>query len=329
MTNKSAPDYVIVADIGGTFARFGRAQLDTLALDKIAIFSCADYQHFEDALVGYQSQQQLEHISNVAIAIACPVLDDVISMTNAHWRFSTAQVKNKLNLDEFHVLNDFNAIAMSLPILSEQEKIQVGPGYAQEHKTQVVLGAGTGLGVAASFFQNDRLITISGEGGHASWGAKNEQEWFVLSYLKKKHLHVSYERLLSGQGLENLYQALAAYHQQEAAPVTAAQIIAAALTKKSEIAIITVAQFFNILGAYAGDLALIFSAFGGVYIAGGIVPRLLPLVEESDFRKHFEDKGRFYEFNVRIPTYIVTAEQPGILGAAVYLQQQLKGHISR
>jgi glucokinase len=154
-----------------------------------------------------------------------------------------------------------------------------------------------------------------------SWGAKTEQEWFIYGYLKKKYAHVSYERLLSGHGLENLYQALTALHQNERPPLSAAQIIPLALAQQCPVAELAVAQFFAILGAYAGDLALIFAAFGGVYIAGGIVPRLVSLLSHSDFRSRFEEKGRFSDFNAQIPTYVITAEQPGILGAAVYLKQ--------
>lgn len=188
---------------------------------------------------------------------------------------------------------------------------------------KVVVGAGTGLGVAYLISNEQGYSAHAGEGGHVSWGAKTEQEWFIYRYLKKRYAHISYERLLSGHGLENLYQALAALNQKDDTPIPAAQIIAMALANQSAIAQAAVAQFLAILGSYAGDLALTFAAFGGIYIAGGIVPRFISLLHHSNFRVNFEEKGRFSEFNKQIPTFIVTAEQPGILGAAVYLKQSL------
>ncbi|PWY56944.1 glucokinase [Legionella qingyii] len=313
--------YAIVADIGGTFARFSRVNLENLVMDKIEIYSCAAYPCFESVFLAYKSQHSLEEITQAAIAIACPVLDDVICMTNAHWRFSISESKQKLGLTKLKVLNDFNAIAMSLPVLSNQQMLQIGRGAANQNGTRAVLGAGTGLGVAFLLSTQGGYSAHAGEGGHISWGAKTEQEWFIYRYLKRTYEHVSYERLLSGHGLENLYQALAALHQKETGHVPASEIIALALAQQCTIAEATVAQFFAILGSYAGDMALIFAAFGGVYIAGGIVPRLISLLHGSDFRSNFEEKGRFSDFNAKIPTYVITAEQPGILGAAVYLKQ--------
>lgn len=315
--------YAIVADIGGTFARFSRVHLDTLIMDKVEIYSCVDYSSFDAVLLMYQEQYSLHDLEQVAVAIACPVLDDQICMTNAHWNFSINEVKQKLGLSELIVLNDFNSIAMSLPVLAEHEVVQVGTGTLDEKKARVVLGAGTGLGVAYLVPHEQGYAAHAGEGGHVSWGATTEQEWFISNYLKKMYSHISYERLLSGHGLENLYKALSALHKKEDTPMSAAQIVSMAVEGKCLVAEAVVAQFFAILGAYAGDLALIFSAFGGVYIAGGIVPRLLPVVHRSDFRKRFEEKGRFSDFNAKIPTYIITATQPGILGAAVYLKQHL------
>lgn len=325
MVREDMKQYAIVADIGGTFARFSRVNLTNLELDKITIFPCAEFANLEAVLVTYQKQHSLAEIDRVAIAIACPVIDDLICMTNCYWRFSIHELKNKLHLADLKVMNDFTAIAMSLPVLANDEMIKIGDGSADTSKIKVVLGSGTGLGVAYLVPKENGYIAYAGEGGHADWGAKTEQEWFIYTYLKSIYPHVSYERILSGHGIENLYKAIAAYNHQKVAPLQAAEIISLALAKQCEIARITVMQFFASLGAYAGDLALTFSAFGGIYIAGGIVPRLLALIEQSEFRNQFEDKGRFKDFNSLIPTYVITAEQPGILGAAVYLKQSLVG----
>lgn len=313
--------YAIVADIGGTNARFCRVDLTSLAIDKIAVYRCADFPSLAEALIFYQQQERLVQLRHVAIAIACPVTSDVISMTNFHWQFSINEMKRQLELIQLQVLNDFTAAAMCLPALSTSEKIQVGQGFADPSKPMVILGAGTGLGVAHLIPTRNGLLPLPGEGGHIDWTAQTEQEWFIQRFLADQHGHVSAERLLSGAGLENLYLALAAYRQQEVTALSASEIAHLALRSQCPLACATVEQFFASLGGLAGDLALTLSTFGGVYIAGGIVPKLLPLIEKSEFRARFEAKGRFAVFNRRIATYVVAAEQPGLLGAAVYLKQ--------
>ncbi len=184
-----------------------------------------------------------------------------------------------------------------------------------------MLGAGTGLGVAHLIPYAEGYIPVAGEGGHVTWAAQTEQEWFIQRFLAEQYDHVSWERLLSGPGLESLYLALAAYQRQQVNPLPASEIANLALTGESTLAQAAVAQFFASLGSFAGDLALTLGAFGGVYIAGGIVPRLLPLMEGSEFRDRFESKGRSSVFNRQIATQVIVAEQPGLLGAAVYLKQ--------
>ena len=317
------PSHAIVADIGGTNARFSRVALDTLALDKVAVYPCAQFATLADALTHYKQQQGLADIKHVAIAIACPVNGDHVSMTNFHWQFSIKAMQQQLGLAALNVINDFTAVAMCLPALGSEQKIKVGAGTVQPDKPMAVLGAGTGLGVAHLLPVEGRFIALPGEGGHVDWAAQNEQEWFINQMLLKEYGHVSPERLLSGPGLEAIYKALALYRQQVAEPLSAAEIARLALSGQSSLAVDTVQQFFASLGSVAGNLALTLSTFGGVYIAGGIVPKLLPLLADSEFRARFEAKGRFSAFNRQIATYVVTAEQPGLVGAAVYLNQFL------
>ena len=318
-------DYAIVADVGGTFARFSRVHLDTLVLDEVAIYCCAQYTSLESVLLTYQMQFGLDEIKRVAIAIACPIADDWVNMTNGPWQFSIRALKQKLHLHELKVINDFNAIAMSLPVLKTHQVRQIGHGQADNNKVKVVLGAGTGLGLAYLVPNGKGYVAFSGEGGHASWGAKTQREWFIYNELKQYYDHVSYERLLSGHGLENLYKALIRFHHQTLPPLQAPEIISQALSQQNSLAVETIVQFFSVLGVYAGDMGLTFGAFGGVYIAGGIVPRLLSLIEESNFRTNFEDKGRFSEFSAQIATFVITEEQPGLLGAAMSLKQNAIG----
>ncbi|KKO46537.1 glucokinase [Arsukibacterium ikkense] len=316
-------DFAIVADIGGTNARFSRVKMADLTLDKVAVYPCATFASLADALQHYQQQQQLTMLKHVAIAIACPVTGDDVSMTNFHWQFSISAMQRQLGLSRLLVMNDFTAVAMSLPALTASDKVQLGQGSSQPDKPMAVLGAGTGLGVAHLIKVDGKFVPLPGEGGHVDWAAQTEQEWFIQQMLSKEYGHVSPERLLSGPGLEAIYRALALYRRLDVAPLSAGEIGQQALAGTSELASATVAQFFASLGSVAGDLALTLSTFGGVYVAGGIAPKLLPLLEASEFRTRFEAKGRFSAFNRQIATYIVTAPQPGLLGAAVYLKQSL------
>lgn len=315
--------FAIVADIGGTNARFSRVALDTLALDQVAVYPCADFPTLAAALQHYQQQLGLTAIKDVAIAIACPVNGDNVKMTNFHWQFSIKAMQAELQLNTLLVMNDFTAVAMCLPALAEDQKIQIGGGQAQADKPMAVLGAGTGLGVAHLLPVDGKFLPLPGEGGHVDWAAQTEQEWFIQRQLAAQYGHVSPERLLSGPGLEAIYQALAVFQKLEVAPLTAGEIGQQALSGQSQLAKDAVAQFYASLGAVAGDLALTLSTFGGVYVAGGIVPKLLPLLGSSEFRARFEAKGRFAGFNQQIPTFIVTAEQPGLLNATIYLKQTL------
>lgn len=321
----NAVEYAIVADIGGTNARFSRVHLTTMALDQVKVYPCADFATLGQALGYYREQTGLAAIRHVAVAIACPVNGDLVKMTNFHWSFSIAAVKAELGLAEFIVLNDFTAVAMSLPAIASEQLVQVGGGERDLTQPMAVLGAGTGLGVAHLVPTAQGYLPLPGEGGHTDWTAQNEQEWAIQRYLSTQFEHVSPERLLSGPGLESLYLAIAAYRQQQVAAKSAADIGRDALNGSCELSQAVIAQFFASLGALAGDLALTLSTFGGVYVAGGITPRLIPLLSNSEFRSRFEAKGRFTAFNQRIPTYIVTAEQPGLLGCAVYLKQKLAG----
>lgn len=318
-------EYAIVADIGGTNARFSRVHLPTLQLDKVQVYPCADFATLSLALQYYREQFAITDLDHVAIAIACPVTGDLVKMTNFHWEFSIESVKAELNLAQFVVLNDFTAVAMSLPAIAEHELVKVGGGERDLTKPMTVLGAGTGLGVAHLIPTAAGYVPLPGEGGHTDWTVQTEQEWFIQRYLHKHFGHVSPERLLSGPGLESLYLALAAYQQLDVPAKSAAQIGQAALDGSCALSLATVQQFMASLGGLAGDLALFLSTFGGVYVAGGIMPRFISLVEQSEFRSRFEAKGRFQSFNARIPTYIVTAEQPGLLGCAVYLKQTMAG----
>ena len=315
--------YAIVADIGGTNARFSRVNLQDLSLDQVQVYRCADFATLADALQHYRLEQQLQTLTDVAIAIACPVQGDQVQMTNFHWQFSIRAMQQQLELSSLLVMNDFTAVAMSLPVV-QAECVQIGGGCAQPNQPMAVLGAGTGLGVGHLLpLAEQGYLPLPGEGGHVDWAPTNPQEWAIYQFLSARYGHVSPERLLSGPGLEDLYLALADYQQKSVQPLSAAAISEQAMAASNPLASETIAQFFASLGSIAGNLALTLSTTGGVFIGGGIVPKLLPLLEQSEFRSRFEQKGRFTAFNQAIPTYVITAEQPGLTGAALYLKQTI------
>lgn len=316
--------YVITADIGGTHARFSRIDLIGLSMDKIAVFPCAHFDNLKNAFIHYREIHGLNDIKHAAIAIACPVIGDQVCMTNLNWNFSINRLKKELNFDHLEVLNDLAAAAMSVPNLTLDEKLQIGQGQEVDaNKPMVMLGAGTGLGVAYLIPTPTGFVPIAGEGGHTAWAAQDDQEWFIHQFISRKFNHVSSERLLSGPGLENLYLAIAAYKKLKVNPLSASEIIQQAITDNSPLAHAVIEQFFASLGCFAGDLALTLCTFGGVYITGGVVPKLLSFIEASPFRDRFESKGRFQSINSQIPTYVVSAEQPALLGAALYLKRTL------
>ncbi|MBA4697033.1 MAG: glucokinase [Legionella sp.] len=323
--------YAIVADIGGTNARFSRVNLTDFAVDKVAVYPCARFQNLVEALRAYQVFEALLSIKRVVIAIASPITGDEVVMTNLHWKFSIQDVKKQLDLVEFQVLNDFTAIAMSLPLLRAKDKVQIGSGTADPKKPMVVLGAGTGLGVAhlvptalSNSHKTAKFLPIAGEGGHVTWAPQTEQEIFIQRFLNAHYGHVSWERLLSGPGIERIYLALAAYCEKQVIPSTAEEITQQAISGSCEIALATLEQFFTSLGSFAGDLALALGALGGVYIAGGIVPKLLARMETSSFRRCFEAKGRASLYLRGIGTFVILAEHPGLIGAAAYLRESMQ-----
>lgn len=313
----------IIADIGGTNMRV--AQVDHQGnITSITIYACADYASLAEVLSDFIEREQLSEMAiNACLAIACPVDNDLIVMTNLPWQFSKSELKAKLSLNELVMINDFTAIAHAIPQLSAKQKVQVGKGDVIANKPISICGAGTGLGVANLVASDAGWQSLSGEGGHVDFAPVDQQEIAILQFLLKKYEHVSYEQLLSGLGIEQIYQALSHENNTPITNVSAKDITEKALAKSCPIAEETLAQFCRILGSFAGNLALTLGSYGGVYIAGGIVPRFIEFFTNSEFRQRFEAKGRLSRFNQPIATFIVTEEQPGLIGASAYLEQFL------
>ena len=248
-----------------------------------------------------------------AFAVAAPIIGDVVQMTNIDWRFSQAELKSQLGLQRLTVCNDFAAIAWGLPHFPAAERTQIGGGTPTSRTTMAVLGPGSGLGASGLVPTADGWTVLSGEGGHVSIPAASDEEQDVVALLRKRFGHCSAERVLSGQGLVNLYGALAELAGRGQPTVTAEDVTRLA-SQREPLARKTLQMFFAILGTVAGDLALTTGARGGVFIAGGIVPRLLDTLVQSEFRARFEAKGRYRDYMAGIPTYVITAALPAFPG---------------
>jgi glucokinase len=260
--------------------------------------------------------------SSAALAVAAPVQGDEVELTNRGWKFSRAGLQQALQLEQIVMVNDFTAVAMALPGLPEERRHQIGGGHPRAGHPLGVIGPGTGLGVSGLLPAGDGWAAITGEGGHVTLASSNDREATVISLIRQQQGHVSAERLISGFGLCNLYLALRSLSGQPAEPVTPEQVTQLA-EDGDEVARSALAHFFSFLGIIAGNLALTLGALGGVYIAGGITPKLLHAFEASDFRRKFEQKGRYTDYMAAIPTYLVTEEIPAFRGLAAILDGQM------
>ncbi|XQW86804.1 glucokinase [Thalassotalea piscium] len=315
----------IVADIGGTNLRIALVN-DDGGTDLLSVYQCSEYDGLSTIVQTFLVEHSLvaDQI-NGCFAIACPVDQDLIQMTNLPWQFSKKALKEELGFSKLLFINDYTAIAHAVPFLTDDQKVKIGRGTVVPGKPISICGPGTGLGVANVVPVGEHWESLGGEGGHVDFAPVDATEIAILSILLQKYSHVSYEQLLSGQGLEQIYQALCQINQcQELPKLSAQEISTNALNQKCEICQQALAQFCKTLGSFSGNLALTLSSFGGVYIAGGIVPRFIEYFKNSEFRSRFEDKGRFNLFNSAIPTFVITESQPGILGASAYLRQHNK-----
>lgn len=316
----------LVADIGGTNARFS-IESSPLELTFIDVLPCKDYPTLLAAIHHYLDtvEQQPAHM---AIAIANPVNGDFIQMTNHHWQFSIKQMQQQLGLETLTVINDFTAQALATRVISADYVIQIG-GQCQRGVSTApvaVIGPGTGLGVSGLIADNSgRWIALSSEGGHAAFAPRDEVEKALLDFAGKKFAHhVSAERLLQGAGLSLLYEFFAHQNDVSSSQIKSpADVTRGALIEKDPLCQQALSRYCKILGNFCADVALTIGATGGVYIAGGIIPRFVDFVKDSEFRQQFESKGRFENYMQNIPVYVVLHPQPGLLGAAVALEHHL------
>jgi glucokinase len=243
-------------------------------------------------------------------------------MTNHVWDLSVEETRKALGLKSLKVLNDYTALALALPYLGNDDFHQVGQGAAVDKQTMAVLGPGTGLGVSGALFAGDYWLPLQSEGGHVSYGPFNDRERDVIDVIRQHHNFVSAESLVSGPGLVLLYESIARCDGVEHELLSPKQIASKALNLSDASAAEAVAMFCGILGSVAGNLALTLGARGGVFVGGGIVPKLGDYFDSSPFRTRFESKGRFSKYVSEIPTYVISSKYPALIGAAVAVKQE-------
>ena len=309
---------LLIGDIGGTNARFALATPDRPGFHSTQQLQCADFSTADDAISHFLATTGVGPPDAVCLAAAGPVVNGTVKITNNHWDISAAETRADFDVKDVLLLNDFEAIAYSIPLLTEDEVQSIGRhdhhALPQEDFRIAILGPGTGLGVAGLYRRDNRLIPITGEGGHVGFAPETPLQIELLKVLSEKFDRVSAERLIAGSGLVNIYDALTVIRGEHGESLTAAAIFAQ--RSDGNVAAEAVDVFFELLGQVAGDLALTLGAVDGVYIAGGISKRYPEVLESSRFRSAFESKGRRRAFLERIPTRLITYDQPGLLGAA-------------
>lgn len=317
----------LVADIGGTNIRLATTDQSN-NINDIETYQCQDFPHLSNVIYQYLTEKKLLNCQvNACLAIACPVDTDFISMTNLPWQFSQKQLKQDLKLHSLTLINDYTAIGMAIPLLNEQQKVKIGGGDAIAKKPIAVCGPGTGLGVANLVNIDDHWHCLGGEGGHTDFAPVDELDVKIFEQLKQTKQRISYEQLISGYGIEQIYQALVNINKDDKdldhdeVKLSAKDISTRAIAGDCNLCYQALSQFCKVLGSFSGNLALTTGSIGGVYIAGGIVPRFVEFFKESGFRERFETKGRMSYLNQGTPTYVITESQPGLLGAAAYINQ--------
>ncbi|GMG88057.1 glucokinase [Biformimicrobium ophioploci] len=328
---------VIVADIGGTNARFALATQKThgFELSHLSVKPTADFDSFGAALDNWL--QEIDRVPNQAcFAGAGPVMLDgegenqgrSITMTNLGWCIDNRALQKQFGFERVEILNDFEALALSLPHLDKADTSQIKPGKALPHGNMAVVGPGTGLGVAGLVPNASGHIAVTGEGGHRSLAPASLRELELLKILmanlpggRQGERGIDAEHLLCGSGLVNLYRAVAELEGVQPENLSPAVITERALDNSDPICRATVIDFLNLLGGLAGDLALTLLATGGVFIGGGIVPRIRQLLPESNFVSRFEHKGKMRELLADVPVQLLEAGQQALVGAAAKLSE--------
>jgi len=319
---------LLIGDIGGTNARFALSYPDQSGFSDELTLPCADYETAEAGVDAYLERSGNQEPDIICLAAAGPVIDNRVEFLNNHWVIDARQLRQKFPSASIRLLNDFEAIAYSIPLLGDTDISTIGlvPSVldGKSEFTVGVLGPGTGLGIAGLLGRAGKVYPVVGEGGHVGFAPESPTQHKVLRQLRQDFERVSNERLISGPGLENIYRALCKIHGQQVADINAAEIFSRVLANTDVIATEASQLFFEALGQVAGNLVVTLGAYDGVFLAGGILKRYPDLLKSSDFRAGFESKGRHRSLMEEVPTSLILHPQPGLLGASLCARELLE-----
>ncbi|MBT4244707.1 MAG: glucokinase [Gammaproteobacteria bacterium] len=307
--------YNLVGDIGATNARFALVAPGSSDIENIQSLKCEDFDNIQSAISFYISSFLELDIVSACFATAGTVHLDVFKLANNHWTINKSDVAKTLNGVTIKWINDFTAQAFATTTLTDGEVITLNKGIVKPEKLRLVIGPGTGLGVCGLIMSPSGWLPIAGEGGHSDFAPNTSIEYEILTLLAKKFGHVAVERILSGPGIMNLYEALCQINGKDRIYTTPSEITAAAVNAGADpIADETIQMFCKIFGSVAGSMALTVGALGGVYITSDLVRNFLDLFIESDFQKSFESKGRLQSVLEDIPVYLSKKKNMGLIG---------------
>lgn len=326
----------ICGDIGGTKTALRAMQLkDGAPQVRYELqYDSRAYASFSDVLRDFLARAGINHVdcnpATACLAVAGPIMAQRAKLTNLPWLMDATDITAEFSIPSVKLINDFEAVALGIEALSESDLVTLQPGKPQTQGMRVALGAGTGMGVAWLTWQGGRYLPLPTEAGHMDFAPANELQAGLLKYLRKEFGHVSIERVISGPGLTNIFNFLQASLGADSGLIRtdidsngAAQVTDLALNRKHPIAAKALDLFVEIYGAYAGNLALAGLSRGGVYVAGGIAPKIIDKLREGGFVQAFCSKGRYSAMMGEIPVRVVMNQKVGLLGAAEEAQRML------
>lgn len=309
---------ILIGDIGGTNGRFALVIENDPEPQTFPIVQTADHSTIDEAIAVTLRQAGAVRPRSAVLAVAAPIDGDEVPLTNSHWVVRPSAMLEGLGLEDIVLVNDFEAQAMAVVALGPEHMDKIGGGEPEENAGRVVLGAGTGLGVAGLVHSGGRWIPVPGEGGHMDIGPRTPREREIFRHLAALEGRISGEQILSGRGLVNIYRAVAMSVGQAPRFTMPAEISAAALSGAEPVAVEALDLFVTCLGRTAGDLALVFMSRGGVYLTGGITQKIVPALKKDGFRAAFEDKAPHSDLMRSMPAYVITHPLAAVAGLAAY-----------
>ena len=302
----------LVADIGATSSRCATLASAVDSPENMRIYRNENFDGLTGLLADFLSGCN-EKPQSLALAVAAPVHGDDVRMINRDWSFSGASLTSEFAFGRVRIINDFHAVAYALPALDDNTRIEIGNANEYRGGNMAAIGPGSGLGTSAWITCDSGGAAMTGEGGHITVSGRDKHEDKIIAKVRERFGHCSAERILSGPGLIVLHNAMHGIEIESSEEITG--------NSDDDACVSTMNQFFSFLGSAAADLALITGAFGGLYIAGGIVPACIDQLHKSPFRERFDDKNRYRDYMRRIPTYVITDPVPGLTGLTTMINR--------